>query len=415
MLRCLFILCLTAALFGQTPDSRPTDEASRLNEEGIKLYEAGQYDDAAARFRKAIDWQKVNRSEGVEATIKTNLVYALLGVAVRDIDQSDFGPAERALDESRAVGEKTATVLAHYGLLNLRLGYFDRALSFCNEALQEDAASATALEFRGHVQYRLEELSKAIDDWKKAIEIDPKRSGLKEMIKKVEKELLVEADMQSERTTHFVCKYPEEVDRDVANTLLDWLEDAYSEIGLKFHFYPGGNLTIVLYSSQNFNAATDTHSWAAGLYDGKIRVPVKNFHETREQIRTTIFHEYTHFVVSSLTKQCPVWLNEGLAQVMEGQKSGEWRSRLRAAREGDLLKRFQSMGKTFAGISNPKEAQLAYAQSLSFTEYLIREASLDRVETFLRSLGPKKKMLDTFENVFGRSLDEFEAAWRETL
>ena len=401
----------------ELPESAPAvvAPATALNNEAVALHDAGRFDDAIKLFRKAMAARKLTHPELPDAVIVNNFRQSLVGAASKQLDDFDFAAAERLLDEALALDPKSALVRAMFGLANMRQGYFDRALSFASEAVGADETSAFAHEVRGNVHYRLEDLDRALLDLQKAKDLAPKATHLDALIKKIEKERAVEGGMRSERTTHFVAKFGDDVDRAIASTILDWLEDAYSEIGLKLHFYPGGVLTAVLYCDVEFNAATDTHSWAGGLFDGKIRIPVKNFDRAREQLRATLVHEYTHYVVSNYTRHCPVWLNEGLAQWCEGRRAAAAKRALAQAKAAGTLKAFKSMGTSFASIRDPRAAQLAYDQSLSFVEWLIDKTSLDRVEELLRALKPKIKTDAAIESVFGRTLEELEAEWLESL
>ena len=60
---------------------------------------------------------------------------------------------------------------------------------------------------------------------------------------------------------------------------------------------------------------TGAEEWVGGLYDGAIRVPVRNFTASEGEIRKKLFHEYTHVAVRSVTNRCPTWLNEGLGSL----------------------------------------------------------------------------------------------------
>jgi len=69
---------------------------------------------------------------------------------------------------------------------------------------------------------------------------------------------------------------------------------------------------------------TEAPSWAGAVNDGKLRIPVGGLSSITPQVERVLKHELTHsFVASIAAGRCPTWLNEGLAQVMEGRDSSE--------------------------------------------------------------------------------------------
>ena len=64
------------------------------------------------------------------------------------------------------------------------------------------------------------------------------------------------------------------------------LEAAYARIGAALATYPAEPITVVLYTREQFQDVTRLPTWAAGNYDGRIRVPVPDEHSTRDQFET---------------------------------------------------------------------------------------------------------------------------------
>ncbi len=48
--------------------------------------------------------------------------------------------------------------------------------------------------------------------------------------------------------------------------------------------------------------------------DGKIRVPVRSAEDQKSLLRTVPFHEYVYALIHPITKICPLWIHEGLAE-----------------------------------------------------------------------------------------------------
>lgn len=77
-------------------------------------------------------------------------------------------------------------------------------------------------------------------------------------------------------------------------------------------------LTVVVYPSRDaFREATKAPSWAGGLYDGAVRIPI----EPRADLGVampTLRHEVMHAQLHAAAGCMPVWFNEGAAMYFAG-------------------------------------------------------------------------------------------------
>ena len=93
----------------------------------------------------------------------------------------------RALEMSKKAVEqqpKNASYLDTMGWIYFRLGKFDDAKNYIIQAVDAGNASAEVNEHLGDVYYRLNDSQKAVEYWKKAVELDSKRESAKERLKK---------------------------------------------------------------------------------------------------------------------------------------------------------------------------------------------------------------------------------------
>ena len=413
----LILLLLTAGhLMAQdVPPAAPPDPAIALNNEGVALIEKGDFKGAIAKLRDALDVHRDDRHPS-RVIVKKNLVAALLGQASQYMSRREFNRAERSIVEARRVGGATPPLIAYEGILAYRRGNLTQAMSLLQDALRADAGLAVAHEFLGMVQYKKEDLPRAIKSWEAAIRFDRSRGKhLLPLIAKARREHAIESRMQVLRSSHFVCKFGDEQSRSVANEILRILEDAYSTIGEELRVYPRELLTAVLYANQDFRGATSAQAWAAGIFDGKIRVPVRNFDKARESIRRTLFHEYTHFAVSRMCRRVPAWLNEGLAQRFEGLEAGGVQAFLSRTKEAGQLKKMQLLSASFATMKDTASVRLAYSQSLSFVAFLEDTYTRSRLIEVLRRMGKGLKADQALRRILGRNLAELEALWLDSL
>ena len=66
------------------------------------------------------------------------------------------------------------------------------------------------------------------------------------------------------------------------------LEAAYWRIGGALGTYPPNVITVVLYTERQFQDITQSPGWAAGLYDGRIKVPVRGALEHPEEFERAL-------------------------------------------------------------------------------------------------------------------------------
>ena len=422
ILLCLLVLVINLSAQDPPkpkPDTGPppaeVEEATRLNNEAVALLAKNKIAEAVKLLRKAVDMQKVKKGKA-DQVLTTNLVKSLLLWASESVEKKDYITAERRIREAKLIDDKNSRARAYEGVLAYHRGYFSTAMNFLNDALRVNPKEALAYEFIGMIKYKREELQQALASWKLAIKYEPRREKhLKPQIAKVANEFRHEKGMRKERSTHFVCKFGDEQSRDIAGHVLNMLEEAYTIVGSRLRKYPTESLTAVLYADQDFQRATGVHAWAAGIFDGKIRVPVKNFRQARAEVRQTLIHEYCHFVVAKICRRPPAWLNEGLAQLIEGQDPQSVVNLLRDAKSKAALKSFKNLQLSFTTISNTALVRLAYAQSLSFVSDLEQRFGMSRLKNLLRRLGRRESLDRALQATYGRKLSELEQDWLTRL
>ena len=169
----------------------------------------------------------------------------------------------------------------------------------------------------------------------------------------------------------------------------------------------------MLYGEREFREVTGAEAWVGALYDGRIRIPVKNFDAAERRIRAAATHEYAHVAVRSLTDRCPAWLDEGLAQHFEGRDVRSSRAAVRTAVGVGPLPALADLREPFTRFADAGVARLAYAVSHAFTESLLADFGADRVTRFLTLLGSGVDEEAAMEEAFHTGLDRLWETFRE--
>lgn len=134
-------------------------------------------------------------------------------------------------------------------------------------------------------------------------------------------------------------------------------------------------------------------------------------------VETVIPHELTHLVFDTAVHNPyhfpPRWLNEGLAVYeSEGYGAGDRGTVDRAARDGSLIPlpglsgQFPTSGDRF---------RLAYAESVSAIDFLVRTDGQDALVALIGSYADGKTDDGAFEAAIGQDVAAFNAAWLADL
>ncbi|MBK5275788.1 MAG: hypothetical protein JJE30_12135 [Desulfuromonadales bacterium] len=273
------------------------------------------------------------------------------------------------------------------GICNYYLKKYDVARYELERALPKMAGSTDVLYFLGLVLYETDNRVQSIELWEQALKLSPERREIVEVLKKARKETAVETGMDRGNSSRFNLTYDPGVSTTFALVVMDVLESAANQVGAELGHFPEARVPVAIYKRDDYKNVTESPDWSGGVYDGTIRLPFGALNEITLPLRGILFHEYTHVVVFDLTRgNCPVWLNEGIAE-MFGRKqfSSPAAEHGHAAMKGGPID-FRKLEGSFTGLSTA-EALRAYQQSYSMVNYLITAYGWHRVNAILTALG----------------------------
>ena len=318
------------------------------------------------------------------------------------------GAAEEAsADFAQALRLNGAHPLALLGAgaaANVR-GRADEARLHLTRALREQPSLTAASLLLGEILYRAADLDGAIGVYEQALARAPGDTRLMARLESWKHEAAVHDTFSSRIANHFTILFDGPPDQPMAARVSELVEIIYWQVGGALGAYPKDILTVVLYSKEQFRDVTQSPSWAGGLYDGRIRVPVAGRIDEKE-LRRVLTHELTHAVVYSLAPRgVPQWLNEGLAILME---RGGVPPPASADAAGPALAQLEG---SFAKLS-PEDARVAYATSASAAQALLDRAGPMVIFNLLTNLGNGMKFDEAFERAALMPYSEFKQTWR---
>lgn len=390
------------------------ERAARLNERALALL--GEPDRSEAQLEEAVGLLREAHANWPDnATITKNLAYAIFQIGRAALDGGELTRAREHFHEAMVLDDGEPLYPFFIGYARYQENRFDLARARFQETIQrfpEDEKTGRAYEFLGDLDYREGEIARAIESWEHSLRLAPDNDPLRARLEKARKELEVEADFYLDSSVNFDIRYEGISEQyEYREEILKLLEDAYVSIGRELDHYPEARTQVILYTQTDFEHVTSAHGWVGGLFDGKIRLPIKNFQRERLRIRNTLRHEFVHVVVSSITNRCPIWLNEGLAQLVDGSDLGA-ANRLLAGvvRNGGSLPSPSEIPSSFTGISDRDRVKQLYAWSLSFTSYLKSSYGSGSLAKALNNLASLPASSAFFE-VYQRTLDELYRDW----
>jgi tetratricopeptide (TPR) repeat protein len=275
---------------------------------------------------------------------------------------------------------------------------FERAL-----ALDPKLAQARAL--LGQMQYRMGDRLLAVRTYETLVAMTPDDRDARATLARWQREADLHDRMRQAVGSHFTVSFEGPAEAALAAEALELLDRAYWRIGQLLGTYPSEPIAVVLYTGEQFRDITRAPSWAAGAYDGVIRVPMRGALDQREELDRVLSHEFTHALIRTLgARGVPAWLNEGLATALE-TGTLEWAERQAAAQDPVPLSVLQSGFGRFTGA----QAQLAYATSALAARRLLEEAGGFAVANLLRDLGEGIDFNTAFLHRIQQPFAEFQA------
>jgi Flp pilus assembly protein TadD len=403
LLRALLIgLLLSGTLLGGA-FAGPSDEALRQNERGLALTDEGRHLEAVEAFRKAL------KASPEDDVIRRNLALARSNLAVALLADGNLKHATHHAEEALRLAPEDPIVILNVAACRDEQGFPAKAAELVRRAQKIGPGVAHVRARMGAVLYREGDLSGAIDEWRVAVELAPTDKALAGRLARAEKAAAVEKSLTPQLSSHFEVLHDAE-SAVLASLVLRELEDAYRVVGADIQASPVGPVKVVLLSSEQFRATTGTNTWVAGLYDGRIRLPVKGVSD-QAALLARARHEYVHAALAPLGKRAPSWLHEGIAQVHEGRPAAGAAARVR---KSDSIA-FEDLTKSFAATRQEGRARLQYDTALAFVMWLRTGERASQFALAMRRLFEEWTLDDAFEDAYGAPLPEVYLRFQRAL
>ena len=310
------------------------------------------------------------------------------------------GDMKHALSDARTAlnyAPEEPALLLNVGYLLLRRSEFKESLEYLERARRFAPDNPDVPKLEGWAYYGLNKIAQAVAEWKRAQALRPD----KEVQLALDRAL---ADKQEEESykenesSHFKLRYSGAAAPALAREVLRTLERHFSAIESQLNFTPAEPIGVILYTQDAFSDITKAPSWAGALNDGRIRVPVQGLAGVDSELSRVLKHELTHSFIAQKTRSAcmglaasctihaPAWIQEGLAQWMEGQRSREDAAVLLQIYNDNKAIPLSRLEGSWLNMSGDT-ARYAYAWALANIEYIVQADGMGDIERILDRIG----------------------------
>jgi len=220
-----------------------------------------------------------------------------------------------------------------------------------------------------------------VAEWKHAESLRPD-AEIEAALQKAQRDSEEEQRYKENESSHFTLRYSGASEPVLARNVLRTLEKHYGAIESELNYTPPDSIGVILYTQQVFADITQAPSWVGALNDGRIRVPVHGLVDVTPELSRVLKHELTHSFVQQKTRgRAPTWIQEGLAQWMEGRRSDVSATALLAIFRSNPELTATHYADSWMKLST-QDAAMAYAWSLANIEFIIRSdgsTDMDRI------------------------------------
>lgn len=323
------------------------------------------------------------------------------------------GDIEHALSDERTAltyAPDEPALLMNVAYIHLKRNEYKQALDYLEKAKRFAPDSPDVSKLTGWAYYGLNKIDQAVIEWKRALILRPDKE-LQAALENALRDKQEEESYKENESSHFKLRYNGEAQPALAREVLRTLEMHFSAIESELNYTPPEAISVILYTREAFMDITSAPSWAGALYDGRIRVPVQGLTDMDQELSRSLKHELTHSFIAQKTRSAcmalaesctarpPTWVQEGIAQWMEGKRSGRnAEALLQIYKEGHSV----SLGRLEGDWTRMSQegARYAYAWALANIEYIVETDGMGDIERLLDRIGAR---IDT------------EAALREVL
>ncbi len=304
-----------------------------------------------------------------------------------EFEHGNIDQARRYFDSALRFQPENATVLIYYAALLVRTGNASQAVTYAQRAVSAAPRSPDAYTVLGYAQQASDHTKEAVASWKHSLELRPD-PAVQQYLDKAQREQNVETDFAQRESSHFVMHYEgKQTSEAFRGQILAALESDYDDLVRDLGTPPRDNILVTLYTEQAFFDVTRAPSWSGAVNDGKLRVPISGLNSLTPDLARVLKHELAHSFINQISAgRCPLWLHEGIAQLLEPKSLGSDGRQLAQLFKTQRNIPLNVLEGSFMRFSSA-EAYVAYAESLAAVSYINDSYGMGDIQRVLQLLG----------------------------
>ena len=322
------------------------------------------------------------------------------------------GPALELLGEAYGLDEGNGRVLAELTLACLRAEDLDAARFYLERAGGgAEGGSPEVYRELGEEYVRLQRLEEAALAWGEAARLSGQDPATLARLTRVRDELAVSRGQRTHTSEHFEIFADPAVSDEAVRRAAEGLEASHASIASTLRSSLRRPQVVVLYSGRDYFSLVSVPDWAAGVFDGKIRVSVDAEGGDGTASAAVLAHELAHaFLRYAAADRAPGWLHEGYAQWSSGRRIP--RRELSGALTGNESPTAAALESRLRGPLDRKAARALYAQTLSLVEHLVETRGEGALACIVARLSEGATIDAALREETGWSEEEFFESWR---
>jgi tetratricopeptide (TPR) repeat protein len=406
-----------------TPDARQRQQSVPVEvlDETLNLGDTTGGDDPEVVRDGQLDQNRLTaiandfRLHPANAERKLRYQKALRDTVQWQIKRNDLGAAVSSMDSYLRLDPESLPANLTLAWLLIKRGQHSQAENVLLKSRVQNNDSAELHYLLGTVYYNQDRNALAVRELQQSLD-QRYRPEVESLLRKIQQENLAENDFKQANSLHFVVRYEgNESNQALGQGILASLERSFTELESQLNYSPRDSIAVVLYPDEVFQDVTKMPGWVGALNDGKIRFPIKGLTVVDDTVRAILKHELTHsFIRLKSAGNCPLWLNEGLAQYLSGDSS---RSFLPLAKQAIVQKHFPALSQLegpFIGMA-PDRAAWAYQESLLATEFFMKSYGLSDVQRLLEHTGRSGSFVAALRTALRREYVELQREFEEYI
>jgi len=304
-----------------------------------------------------------------------------------EFEHGNLPQARRHFETALRFQPDNSTILNYYAMALARSGNARAALSYAERSTRANPNSADAYTVLGYVQFSADRTQDAVRSWQRSLALRPD-TVVQQYLAKAQREATTEADFSQKESSHFTLRYEGKQSSDqLRRELVATLESEYDDMVRQLGVAPRASIPVILYTEQAFFDVTQAPSWSGAVNDGKLRIPISGVSSMTADLARVLKHELAHsFVNQASNGRCPTWLNEGVAQAVEGKSLASDGRRIGQLFRAQHAIPYNMLEGSFMRFNN-LEAVVAYDESLAAVEYINETYGMSDVERILERIG----------------------------